>query len=140
MARHPVVLPGEVSLTDEHYGGPPTRPRRVLRPRTATEEAFLALGPPGEAFLRAAAAAGTSRLSSELAQILLLSASWGREPLLRALERGLRFRRFRAEDVAAILAAGEGVPGSAPAGDPLHLDLPLVPVRSLAAYRHTVAP
>lgn len=140
VARHPVVLPGEVSLTDEHYGGPATRPRRALRPRTATEEAFLALGPPAEAFLRAAAAAGTSRLSSELAQILLLSAGWGREPLLRALERGLRFRRFRAEDVAAILAAGEGVPGSAPAGDPLHLHLPLVPVRSLAAYRRTVAP
>lgn len=135
VACHPVVLPGEVSLVDEHYGGPAERPRRALRARTGTEEAFLALGPVAEAFLRQAAAAGTSRLSTELAQILLLSASWGRDPLLRALERALRFRRHRAEDVAAILAAGESVPGPTPAGDRLHLDLPAVPARSLSAYR-----
>jgi transposase len=135
VARHTVVLPGEVALVDEHYGGPAKPPRRALRPRTAAEEAFLALGPVAEAFLRQAAAAGTSRLSNELAQILLLSASWGQDPLLRALERALRFRRHRAEDVAAILAAGEGVARSTQGGDPLHLDLPAVPVRSLSAYR-----
>lgn len=135
VARHTVVLPGEVALVDEHYGGPAKPPRRALRARTAAEEAFLALGPVAEAFLRQAAAAGTSRLSTELAQILLLSASWGRDPLLRALERALRFRRHRAEDVAAILAAGEGVARSTQAGDPLHLDLPAVPIRSLSAYR-----
>lgn len=125
VARHTVVLPGEVSLVDEHYGGPAERPRRALRARTAAEEAFL----------RRAAAAGTSRLSAELAQILLLSAGWGEEPLLSALERALSFRRFRAEDVAAILCAGTSVPRATAAGRPLTLDLPRVPVRPLSAYR-----
>ena len=135
VVRHTAVLPGEVSLLDEHYGGPAKPPRRALRARTATEEAFLALGPVAEAFLRQAAAAGTSRLSTELAQILLLSASWGREPLLSALERALCFRRFRAEDVAAILSAGTCVPRQATSGRPLTLNLPRVPVRPLSAYR-----
>lgn len=135
VACHPVVLPGEVSLVDEHYGGPAERPRRALRARTAAEEAFLALGPVAEAFLRRAAAAGTSRLSAELAQILLLSAGWGEEPLLSALERALSFRRFRAEDVAAILSAGTSVPRATAAGRPLTLELPRVPVRPLSAYR-----
>jgi transposase len=135
VARHRLVSPGEVSLVDEHYGGPATPPRRAVRARTGTEEAFLALGPVAEAFLRQAAAAGRCRLSAELSQILLLSASWGEEALLAALERALSFRRFRAEDVGAILAAGTSVPRRTAAGGRLRLDLPSVPVRPLSAYR-----
>lgn len=42
LAEHPLVPPGETSITDDHYGGPrPDTPRRAARPRTPTEKAFL---------------------------------------------------------------------------------------------------
>jgi transposase len=134
IARHPLVGPGEVSIIDEHYGGAVRRPTRAVRPRTGSERAFLALGTVAEGFLRAAAAAGTSRLAAELTEITGLEASWGREALLAALERATRFRRFKAEDVRAILAAGAGVQTPTEPGQLLTLELPRVPVRPLSAY------
>ena len=134
VARHALVGPGEVALRDEHYGGTRPRPSRAVRPRTPTEVAFLGLGPTAEAFLRAAAAAGTARLEAELGEIAALADAWGREPLVKALDRAIRFRRFRAADVRAILVAGAGVPTPVPPGAPLAADLPAVPVRPLSAY------
>lgn len=133
-ARHPLAAPGEVSVRDEHYGGPDRRPRRAVRPRGETERAFLALGEEAEAFLRAAAAAGTPRLASEVAEIAALEASWGPEALRGALRRATAFRRYRASDVRSILAAGVGAPRPGVGGGPLDLQLPAVPVRSLQAY------
>jgi transposase len=134
VTRHPLVGPGEVSIKDEHYPSHVTLPARVVRARTATERGFLELGGAAEAFLRAAAAAGTLRLGAQLAEISALEASWGRRPLQLALERALRFRRFRADDVRAILDAGEGAPVPTASGNPLAMDLPEVPVRPLSAY------
>ena len=134
VARHRLVGPGELSLQDAHYGGSRTRPSRALRPRTPAEVAFLSLGSLAEAFLRAAAAAGTPRLASELAAILDLERAYGREVLLAALERALAFHRYGASDVRSILAAGSGVPHLASPGSRLTVALPAVPVRPLAAY------
>lgn len=55
-------------------------------------------------------------------------------PLLGALERATRFRRFKAQDVRNILAAGVVAPNPVPPGKPLNLPLPEVPVRPLSAY------
>jgi len=136
VARHTIVAPGEVALLDAHYGGPRAAPARAIRPRAEQEVAFLALGPTAEQFLRTAAAAGTSRLQSELAAIVALEAAWGRTALLAALERALQFHRFRADDVRSILMAGAGVATPVPAGEslPMALGLPTVPTRSLDAY------
>lgn len=134
VAEHPLIAPGEVSIIDAHYGGPATPPRRAVRPRTATEKAFLALGPVAEAFLRAAAAAGQSRLPAHLGDIVVLEAAHGRDTLIAALQRALTFRRFTADDVRAILAAGPDAPTPAAAGTPLGTDLPAAPQRSLDAY------
>lgn len=134
VARHPLVAPGECSILDEHYGGPDGRPRRALRPRSEAERAFLALGEVAERFLRAAAAAGTPRLASELRGILELEAGWGREDLLRALVRATAFRRFAAADVRDILCAGVGVPGLVAPGTILLGGFPQVPRRPLDAY------
>ncbi len=134
VARHPLVAPGEVSLRDEHYGGPARPPARAVRPRSSAEHAFLALGPLAEQYLRAAAAAGTQRLASELAAIVALEPAYGRAALVAALQRGLAFRRFRAADVRAILEAGQSLPRPRPAGEPLALELPQVERRPLAAY------
>src|SRR5450830_646925 len=133
-ARHPVRAPGEVSLLDEHYGSPAKKPARAFRPRSKDEIAFLGLGPVAERFLRSAAAEGTPSLASELAEIVALEAAWGREALVPALERAERFRRWKAADVRAILAAWGGLPTPSRPGQPLLLALPVVPVRPLAAY------
>ncbi|HKV32584.1 MAG TPA: IS21 family transposase [Candidatus Dormibacteraeota bacterium] len=132
--RHPLMAPGEVSIKDEHYKGRARVPARAIRIRTGTEHAFIALGPAAEAFLRAAAAKGTSRLAAELADIVTLELSWGRDQLLFALERATEFRRFKARDVRDILAAGWVAPKPAPRGKTLRLNLPQVPVRPLSAY------
>ena len=137
VARHPLVAPGEASICDDHYGGPRGnggRPSRAIRPRSQTEQAFVALGPVAERFLRAAAAAGTPRLASELIAIVALVASHGQAELVAALERATVFRRFTAADVRAILDAGVGAPAVTQPGQPLEVDLPTVATRSLAAY------
>jgi hypothetical protein len=141
VVRHAPVGPGEVALGP--FADDARRPTRGVRPRTATELAFLGLGAVAEAFLRAAAAAGTLRLETELAQLVALEAAWGRESLLRALRRATTYRRFTAAAVRAILAAGPGVPnvGAVPPPRPagtrgvqLALALPLVSERPLSAY------
>jgi hypothetical protein len=129
------VAPGECSIIDDHYGGPRRRPARAVRPRSGAERAFLGLGPAAESFLRAAAAAGTSKLGTELAHICALEAAWGREALVAAIERAAAFRRFRAADVRSILEAGPGLPTLVDEGEALVVDLPAVPVRSLEDYR-----
>ena len=134
VARHRLVGPGELSLHDAHYGGPAQKPARALRPRTAAELAFLDLGPVAEAFLRTAAAAGTTKLPSELASIVELERSHGREALIAALERALAF--IAASGPLTSGPSSRPDPGSAvsrAAGADL-AGLPAVPVRSLAAY------
>jgi len=135
-AEHHLVAPGEVSVDDAHYDRPrPATPRRGARPRTPAEREFLALGPIAEQFLVGAAAAGVTKLGTEIAEVLTLGAAHGTEPLLAALERAVTFGRWRADDVRSILATGGHAPHPTPAGQALVLKLPSVPTRSLDAYR-----
>ncbi len=134
VAEHVLVAPGEASVRDEHYGGPRPAPRRAVRPGTAAEKAFCALGPVAEAFLTGAAASGSTRLASDLAELNTLHAAHGDEKFLAALDRAVAFCRWRPADVRSILAAGPGTADPRPAGDALILDLPAVPVRPLADY------
>lgn len=134
VARHPLVAPGEVSIADDHYGGPRVRPVRGIRPRSTAERAFLELGPSAEDFLRAAAAAGTPRLGTEIERINRLAAAWGPGAVSEALSRALAFRRFTAADVASILEAGTGVPTPVPPGEPIRVDAPEAPMRGLSDY------
>ena len=136
LAEHALVAPGEVSIVDAHYERPrPDHPHRGARPRTPVEREFLALGPVTEQFLTGAAAAGVTKLSTEIAEILTLGAAHGARPLLVALERAVAFGRWRAADVRSILATGGHAPRPTPAGQALVLTLPSVPTRSLDAYR-----
>lgn len=59
----------------------------------------------------------------------------GELAVTRALERAVRFSRFRADDVRSILAIGPAVPEPAAAGDQVVIDLPAVEQRGLDAYR-----
>ena len=135
VAEHVLVAPGEASVRDEHYGGPRAAPRRAARPKTAAEKEFCSLGPVAEAFITGAAAAGSTRLGTDLAELNTLRAAHRDQAFLAALDRAVAFCRWRPADVRSILAAGAGVPEPrVPAGDALNLDLPAVPVRPLADY------
>jgi transposase len=135
VAEHFLVAPGGASVRDEHYGGPrPASPRRAVRPRTAAEKEFCALGPVAEAFITGAAAAGCTRLGAELAELNTLRAAHGQDAFAAALDRAVAFSRWRAADVRSILAAGAGLPDTAGPGEALVLTLPAVPVRPLSDY------
>jgi transposase len=134
-AEHGLVAPGEVSIDDAHYDRPrPATPSRGARPRTPVEREFLALGPVAEQFLVGAAAAGVTKLGTEIAEVLTLGAAHGTAPLTAALERAVTFGRWRADDVRSILATNGHAPRPTPAGQALVMTLPTVPTRSLDAY------
>ncbi|MCB1269477.1 MAG: IS21 family transposase [Nocardioides sp.] len=135
-ADHALVAPGETSIDDAHYDRPrPASPSRGARPKTAAEREFLALGPVAEQFLVGAAAAGVTKLGTEIATVLTLHAAHGTDALVAALERAVAFGRWRADDVRSILATNGHAPRPTPAGQALVMTLPTVPTRSLDAYR-----
>ena len=135
VADHGVVPPGEASVLDEHYPTPrPTTPRRAIRPRTAAEHTFCALGPVAEAFIAGAAAAGATRLAGDLPALNDLTAAHGSAVMVAALERARAFGRWRADDVRSILAAGLGLPSITATGRPLNTGLPQARQHDLADY------
>jgi transposase len=136
VAEHPQVGPGEASILDEHYPTPRRAPSRGPRARSDTERAFLALGEPAEAFIRAGAAAGHTMLPKEITVIVEeLMPFHDHADIARAVARATRFGRFRAADVRSILAIGPAAPEPASAGDRVVVELPVVEVRGLDAYR-----
>ena len=135
VALHTAQPPGGVSIDDSHYPTPPPTGVRALRPVTATERAFVALGPAAETYLRGAAAAGASRLPRTLDDVLTLVRSHGTDAVVAALARATVFGRFAGDDLRSILAAGTAVPPSQ-LQPSIVLDLPgapAVPTRSLEA-------
>jgi transposase len=134
MAIHDVVAPGEASVQDNHYGGPRPMPTRAPRPKSAAEHSLIGFGEAGIAFLKGAAAAGATKLGSELGGIVALEHTHGRDALVAALERATAFGRWRLEDLRSILDAGLGAPRRTAPGEALVVDLPVVPVRPLSAY------
>jgi transposase len=133
-ADHGLVGPGEAAIADEHYGGARPSPRRAVRPKTAAEKQFCALGPAAEAFIAGAAGAGHTRLGPELAELNSLAAAHGTQVFVAALERATAFRRWKSADVRSILAAGAGTPQPRGAGDALVIELPTSAGRSLSEY------
>jgi transposase len=134
VASHQAVSPGEASVNDDHYGGPRPVPARAVRPKTAAEIAFCALGPVAECFIKAAAASGITSLAGDLDELAGLQAAHGRDTLVAALGRAVEFGRFRAHDVRSILAAGPGVARPTRPGEALVVDLPVVATRPLSDY------
>lgn len=135
VAEHPRLAAGEASILDEHYGGArPTIPARKIRPRKPAEQAFCALGPVAEQWLRGPAAAGNTRLSVELEELAALQAAHGRDDLIAALRRAVAFERWWAADVRSILAAGTGVADPQATGEALVIELPVTHSRSLDVY------
>ena len=139
VAQHALLAPGDASISDCHYPTPAPTGVRALRPRTASEHAFLALGVQAEDYLRAAAAAGTARLHERLEEALVLARTRGEDRARAALDRATTFGRFAHGDLASIADGLTAAPPSSVAdAAPLALEgLPKVAVRSLDDYRRT---
>jgi len=93
------------------------------------------LGEPAEAFITAGAAAGMTLLPKHIDRIVTeLIPAHGTDAVAIALQRAVRFGRFRADDVASILAIGP-LPDAVEPGDQVVVGLPSAEVRSFDAYR-----
>ena len=135
VAEHLLVAPGEASIHDEHYGGPRPAPRRAVRPKTAAEKAFCALGPVAEAFITGAAAAGNTRLGPELAELNTLAAAHGEQAVPRRAGPGGRVRPVARRRRA--LHPGRrhrNTPAHPRPGTPWCSTCPAVPARPLSDY------
>lgn len=112
VARHQRSTPGTPRIDDSHY--PPRPPGPLGRQPKATnpEEAeFLALGDGARLWLVEAAAAGTARVKTKMAQAVTLSRLHGVERLDWALGHAACYQRFAEGDLSSILSsspAGEG--------------------------------
>lgn len=135
VAEHRQLAAGESSILDEHYPTPRKAPSREPRARSEVEKVFLALGEPAETFITAGAAAGMTLLAKHIDRIVTeLIPAHGADAVAKALERAVRFGRFRADDIASILAIGP-IPNAVEPGEQVVVDLPSAEVRSFDAYR-----
>jgi transposase len=121
VARHALSTPGTPRIADEHY---PPRPEGALartpRAQSAAEAAFLALGPGAERWLVKAAAAGTSRIRTKMAEAVALGALMGNERVEAALVRAAEAERFAEGDLRALLDHHASGDGSARRADERH--------------------
>jgi hypothetical protein len=135
VATHNQLTAGDASILDEHYPTPRKPPSRGPRARSTVEKTFLSLGEAAEGFITAGAAAGMTLLPKHIERIVTeLIPAHGEEAVAKALERALRFGRFRADDLASILAIGP-IPEVVEPGEQVVVDLPSAEVRSFSAYR-----
>lgn len=125
IARHPLSTPGNPRILDEHYphhpGGNLPRPPKV-RPRTAQEVAFLAIGPGAHDWLVEAAAVGAQRIRSKMARAVELAAVVGAQAVDDALGLAAIAGRFADDDLASIVdhRAGAGAPIDVVRADEAH--------------------
>jgi hypothetical protein len=106
IARHGLSTPGNPSIRDEHYpdhpgGNLPRQPK--LRPRTAEEIAFLALGEGARRWLIEAGACGASKVRAKMARAVELAAILGPVTVDKALGLAAIAGRFGEADLASIL-------------------------------------
>ena len=119
VARHRRSTPGRPMIDDAHYPPRPAGPlARQPKPASAAEAEFLAIGDGACTWLVEAAAAGTSRLKTKMAQAVDLARLHGQTRVDWALGHAAMFGRFADGDLASILAAHP--PGQRRRADDVH--------------------
>jgi len=104
IARHRKGARGTRVHNPEHFAQAPETPLgRRPRPTNAAEAQFLAIGEGAAMWLREAAAVGTSRIRTKMAQAVDLSRLHGTQALDRALGAAAVAERFADGDLVAIL-------------------------------------
>ena len=114
IARHRLSTPGNPQIVDAHYphhpGGNGPRPPRIS-PKSDAEVAFCAIGEGATRWLVEAAAVGTARIRSKMADAVELAALVGGGRVEEALGMAAIAGRFGEGDLASILdhiEAGRG--------------------------------
>lgn len=103
VARHQLGRPGQPRIRDEHYPERPEAGQRLPQPTSVEEAAFLGLGEGATQWLTEAAAAGTRRIRSKMAEAVALAALHGPDAVDRALGTAAVAGRFLDDDLRAIL-------------------------------------
>jgi transposase len=108
IARHPRGQRGRPQIRDEHYPADhpsqrPTPGERTPRATNATEAAFLAIGDGAKAWLVEAAATGTTRVRTKMADAVAFAKLHGTAVVDQALGTAALAGRFAEHDLAAIL-------------------------------------
>jgi transposase len=114
IVRHILSTPGNPQILDEHYshhpGGNGPRPPRIA-PKSEAEIAFCAIGEGARRWLVEAAAVGTARIRTKMAEAVELAALLGGERVEEALGMAAIAGRFSENDLVSILdhiEAGRG--------------------------------
>jgi transposase len=106
IARHRLSTPGHPQILDEHYprhsGGNGPRPPRIA-PRSEAEVAFCAIGEGATRWLVEAAAVGTARIRSKMAEAVELATLVGGGRVEEALGMAAIAGRFGEGDLVSIL-------------------------------------
>jgi hypothetical protein len=104
IARHAVTTPGSPRVEQAHFPPQPAGPLgRTPRAKTRAETEFLALGEGALLWLTEAAAAGTSRIRTKMAEAVALARLHDVSLVDRALGEAATAARFAEGDLAAIL-------------------------------------
>jgi hypothetical protein len=115
VARHKRSTPGRPSIKDEHYPPrPPGALARTPRARNEQESAFLAIGEGASQWLLEAAATGTNRIRTKMAEAVTLAKLHGARTVDRALGTAAAAGRFADGDLQAILDHQRHAPNGQP--------------------------
>lgn len=108
VARHGRARPGSPAVNDEHFPGYVEKIPGDYTPRarTGAEAEFLAIGGGAVAWLKEAAAVGTSRMNVKMAEAVSLAKIAGVIDVDRALGTAAIHGRFAHGDLSSILHAG----------------------------------
>lgn len=108
VARHGRARPGSPAINDEHFPGHVEKIPGDYTPRarTGSEAEFLAIGGGAVAWLKEAAAIGTTRMNVKMAEAVSLAKITGVIDVDRALGTAAIHGRFAHGDLSSILQAG----------------------------------
>ena len=115
VARHRLGRPGVPQIADEHYPARTDPANRQPKAVTAEEAAFLALGDGATQWLLEAAACGTKRIRSKMADAVTLAKLHGTEAIDRALGTAAAAGRFLDNDLRSIIDHQRRTTGELPA-------------------------
>jgi transposase len=115
VARHRQGRAGVPQIRDEHYPARTDPADRQPKPVTAEEAAFLALGDGAAQWLLEAAAGGTKRIRSKMADAVTLAKLHGVEAVDRALGTAATAGRFLDNDLRSIIDHQQHTTGELPA-------------------------
>ena len=107
VARHRRTTPGTPAIDDAHFPGhhPKIPGDYSIRARTASEQAFLAIGEGAATWLKEAAAVGTERIFQKMSHAVEVARLGGRGDVDWALGHAAVHGRFATGDLDSILAS-----------------------------------